>query len=45
MKKLLAATLACSALVLSFGLATATAQESVPASEAEGGNLWFVELT
>ena len=44
MKKLLAATLACSALVLSFGLATATAQESVPASEAEGGNLWFVEL-
>jgi subtilisin family serine protease len=44
MKKLLAATLACGAMVLSFGLATATAQESVPASEAEGGNLWFVEL-
>lgn len=44
MKKLLAATLASSAMVLSFGLATATAQESVPASEAENGNLWFVEL-
>ncbi len=45
MKKLLNAAAMCSALVLTFGLATAAAQESVSASEAEGGNLWFIELS
>jgi subtilisin family serine protease len=44
MKKSLHAALICSALVLSFGIASANAQESVSASEAENGNLWFVEL-
>jgi len=44
MKKSLTAMLAASAIVLSFGLVTAHAQESVPASAAENGNLWFVEL-
>ncbi len=44
MKKSLTATLACSAIVLSLGLASAQAQEVVPVSAAEGGNLWFVEL-
>lgn len=44
MKKSLTAMLAASAVVLSFGLASASAQESVPASAAENGNLWFVEL-
>jgi minor extracellular serine protease Vpr len=39
-------TLASSALVLSLSLgAVAHAQESVPASQQENGNLWFVELS
>ncbi|MGQ0429648.1 MAG: protease inhibitor I9 family protein, partial [Gammaproteobacteria bacterium] len=33
-----------SAIVLSLGLATAQAQESVFMGDAENGNLWFVEL-
>ena len=34
------------ALLLTFGLATASAQESVPASDAENtGSRWFVELS
>src|SRR5262245_214553 len=37
-------TLASSALALSLSIGTARAQESVSASEAENGNLWFVEL-
>jgi subtilisin family serine protease len=49
MKKSLHAALVCSALILSFGLATAYAQESDSLSEAGAtamtGNLWFVELT
>jgi subtilisin family serine protease len=45
MKKSLFAAALCSALALSFGLVTASAQESIPASEAENGNLWFVELS
>jgi subtilisin family serine protease len=46
MKKLSHAALLCSALILSFGFATAGAQESVSLSEAEFvGNLWFVELS
>ncbi len=45
MKKSLTAKLAASAIVLSFGLASAQAQEAVPVSAAEGGNLWFVELS
>jgi minor extracellular serine protease Vpr len=45
MKKSLTAAAMCSALVLSFGLATAQAQESVSALEAENSNnLYFVEL-
>ena len=44
MKKSSHAAAMCSALVLSLGLGTASAQESVPASEAENTNLWFVEL-
>jgi minor extracellular serine protease Vpr len=44
MKKSLYAATMCSALALSFGLGTASAQESVSASEAENSNLWFVEL-
>ena len=45
MKKSLTAKLAASAIVLSFGLATAQAQEAVPVSAAENGNLWFIELS
>ena len=45
MKKSLHAALACSALVLSFGLSLANAQESISASEAENDNLYFVELS
>lgn len=46
MKKSLRATLAASAIVLSFGLATAQAQVADEALEAESlGNLWFVELS
>ena len=45
MKKSLYAAAICSALVLSFGLAPAGAQDSVSVSEAENGNLWFVELS
>ena len=44
MKKSLTAALMCGALALSFGLATAGAQDSVPASAADNTNLWFVEL-
>lgn len=44
MKKSSYAAAVCSALVLSLGLATANAQESVSASTAEGLNLYFVEL-
>ncbi len=44
MKKSLYAAAICSALVLTFGLATAGAQESVSVSEAESGSLWFIEL-
>jgi len=44
MKKSSCAALVCGALVLSFGLAPAGAQESISASEAENGNLYFVEL-
>lgn len=45
MKKSLHAALVCSALVLSFGIASANAQESISASEAENDNLYFVELS
>ncbi len=45
MKKSLYAAAMCSALALSFGLAPASAQESVSASAAENGTLWFVELS
>ncbi len=38
-------TLASCALALSLSIGTARAQESVSASEAENGNLWFVELS
>ncbi len=44
MKKSLIAASMCSAFVLSLGLATASAQESVPASDAENTDLYFVEL-
>ncbi len=44
-KSLRTAVLAGSALALSLGLSTARAQESVAASDAEGGNFWFVELS
>ncbi len=46
MKRLVRATARASALLLAFGLATASAQESVPAGEAEAtGTRWFVELS
>lgn len=46
MNKSLPAAALCSALVLSLGLATAGAQESVSASEAENSpDLYFVELS
>lgn len=46
MKKSVQAAAWSSALLLTLGLATATAQEAVPASDAESlGNLWFVELS
>ncbi|MBX3702154.1 MAG: S8 family serine peptidase [Steroidobacteraceae bacterium] len=44
MKKSFFAATMCSALALSLGLATASAQEAVSASDAEGGELYFVEL-
>jgi len=44
MKKSLIAASMCSAFVLSLGLATASAQESVSASDAENTDLYFVEL-
>ncbi|MGE0032104.1 MAG: S8 family serine peptidase [Steroidobacteraceae bacterium] len=44
MKKSLSAAALCSALVLSLGLATASAQEAVSRSEAENSDLYFVEL-
>ena len=44
-KKSSFATGMCGALVLSLGLATANAQESVFMGDAENGNLWFVELS
>ena len=44
-RRMLRATLACSALALSLSLGTARAQESVAAAEAEGGKWWFVELS
>jgi subtilisin family serine protease len=37
--------LVCSALALAFAAANASAQDVVPAAEAENGNLWFVELS
>lgn len=45
MKKSLIAASICSAFVLSLGLATASAQESVSAGEAENSDLYFVELS
>jgi len=45
MKKSSIAAAMCSTLVLSLGLATAHAQESVFMGDAENGNLWFVELS
>jgi subtilisin family serine protease len=45
MKKPSIAAGMCSALALSFGLATAHAQESVFMGDAENGSLWFVELS
>ncbi len=45
MKNAFHAAALCGALVLSFGFATVHAQESVPASDAENSDLWFVELT
>jgi len=45
MKKSFIAAAMCSALVLSLGLATAHAQETVFMGDAENGNLWFVELS
>jgi subtilisin family serine protease len=45
MKKSLYVAAIAGAMVLSFGLATAGAQESVSASEAENTDLWFVGLT
>ncbi len=45
MKKSLFAAALCSAAVFALGIATAHAQESVPASDAENANLWFVELS
>ena len=44
MKKSLSAAALCSALVLSLGLATASAQEALSTSEAENSDLYFVEL-
>lgn len=44
MKKSLSAAALCSALVLSLGLATASAQEAVSRSDAENSDLYFVEL-
>ena len=44
MKKTLHAAALCGALVLPFGFAIANAQESIPVSAAENGDLWFVEL-
>ena len=38
-------TLASCVLALSLSIGTAHAQESVSASDAENGNLWFVELS
>lgn len=46
MKKSLSAAAVCSALVLTLGIATASAQESVSASEVESAqDLYFVELS
>ena len=46
MRKMWFGTLLGVALALSLGLAGgAAAQESVPVAEAEGGSLWFVELS
>jgi subtilisin family serine protease len=46
MKKSFYAAAFCAALVLSIGIGSAGAQESVGVSEAENaGNLWFVELS
>jgi subtilisin family serine protease len=39
-----ALALVSGALALTLSLGTAHAQESVPAADAEGGDLWFVEL-
>lgn len=44
MKKSLSATVMCSALVLSLGLATAHAQDAVSRGDAENTELYFVEL-
>jgi minor extracellular serine protease Vpr len=45
MKRSLTARLACGAVALSLGFATAAvAQDSLPASDDESGSLWFVEL-
>ncbi len=44
MNKSLRAAVLAGAIVLSFGFASAGAQESVLASEAENRNTWFVEL-
>ena len=44
MRNLVHAAIACSALALSLGSAIAGAQESVPVSDAENTNRWFVEL-
>jgi minor extracellular serine protease Vpr len=44
-KKSSFATAVCSTLMLSLGLTTANAQESLFMGDAENGNLWFVELS
>ncbi len=45
MKKSLSAAALCSTLVLSLGLATASAQEVVSQADAENTDLYFVELS
>src|SRR5262245_59621157 len=44
-KRLNALALAVSAAVLAMGASYGRADDSVPVSSAEGGQLWFVELT
>ena len=44
MKKAFRTVLVSAVALLSFGLSTVSAQDSVSAADAENGNLWFVEL-